>query len=869
MANRQIKDLNAAGAITGTDQFALDDAIGVTYKATATQILNYVHSATDFSDLNNTPVLTTNYAIFSANSDHTSLIESGVVSSVTGDVNIPTGGEFQINGVNINTGGTLANIAYLDQANVFILGQTAANYISNVAIGTQPYACTSTTVNTNLNADKADGYDFDQDVRTTATPTFIGEKLLGSTASRLMSTNGTQDLTSVTDFTLWFTSTGGSVSISDGSNGKVNLEASGSAHSKWQLNSGVLAPLTITNKLSVGSILCNDGQFHIHGGSSAAKMQFTTTTSGELLGDGFKFQLGTTGEFTLLNYQNKPIKFYTNNSERGWVSENGQLLWKYDVDIDTTAKYYKVQGSQLAIDSKSTHWAIGANHCKYSTITLAIAALGATSATNMYWLSLANQTFAELVDFATGIDDFVGVGGECSRITRQVTTYDNVAFNLFEMANSTSDNRVFYKSSGSGSSFLHANKLTFAEGSLTRGAVVCSSGTINMYADEISSVKGYAIGGIDGAQTSKINAFVNTMNVDAAGTDTAYGFYSWTSTSRIYGHVNSMLGSSIGSGVSRGIGCAGGEIYVNANLIAGFDTGIYLVGGITTVNAGYVDGGINVGASATLYANINRYGGSITHNGTISGRIGDTLYSVDTLTVDNSLDVLGSHNETYGAYGWLNVSGNTGTSTGTNPYSISAASRISADEFDAHSDMRIKNVLDSIDTKEALTLINKMDGVKYKYIDVVGKGNSLHHGFIAQKIEDIVSGAVNKKTDFVPSIYSNAVELSYHEGSKELTVSLDKDHDLDVGDIVLLIADTSYKLKVSRIISSNKFVVSECERELKEVFVFGKKVDDFRNIDYNAIFTLNVSATQELSKQIEWLKKKNLVLEARLNALRA
>lgn len=34
---------------------------------------------------------------------------------------------------------------------------TAPNFISNVAIGTQPYACTSTTVNTNLNADQVDG----------------------------------------------------------------------------------------------------------------------------------------------------------------------------------------------------------------------------------------------------------------------------------------------------------------------------------------------------------------------------------------------------------------------------------------------------------------------------------------------------------------------------------------------------------------------------------------------------------------------------------------------------------------------------------------------------------------------------------------
>lgn len=34
---------------------------------------------------------------------------------------------------------------------------TAPNYISTIAIGTSPYACTSTTVNTNLNADLLDG----------------------------------------------------------------------------------------------------------------------------------------------------------------------------------------------------------------------------------------------------------------------------------------------------------------------------------------------------------------------------------------------------------------------------------------------------------------------------------------------------------------------------------------------------------------------------------------------------------------------------------------------------------------------------------------------------------------------------------------
>lgn len=52
-------------------------------------------------------------------------------------------------------------------------GKARCNYYeSYVATGTQPYACSSTTKNTNLNADQVDGYDLDQDVRTSASPSF-------------------------------------------------------------------------------------------------------------------------------------------------------------------------------------------------------------------------------------------------------------------------------------------------------------------------------------------------------------------------------------------------------------------------------------------------------------------------------------------------------------------------------------------------------------------------------------------------------------------------------------------------------------------------------------------------------------------------
>ena len=55
-----------------------------------------------------------------------------------------------------------------------------------------------------------------------------------------------------------------------------------------------------------------------------------------------------------------------------------------------------------------------------------------------------------------------------------------------------------------------------------------------------------------------------------------------------------------------------------------------------------------------------------------------------------------------------------------------------------------------------------------------------------------------------------------------------------------------------------------------KVFVYGEEVDDFRTVDYEGLTTLNISATQELSKQvkkqqalIELLEKKIVALEAK------
>jgi hypothetical protein len=49
------------------------------------------------------------------------------------------------------------------------------------------------------------------------------------------------------------------------------------------------------------------------------------------------------------------------------------------------------------------------------------------------------------------------------------------------------------------------------------------------------------------------------------------------------------------------------------------------------------------------------------------------------------------------------------------------------------------------------------------------------------------------------------------------------------------------------------------------VFVYGKEVNDFHTVDYEALSALNISATQELVKQINDLRAENQSLKSRVD----
>jgi collagen type VII alpha len=218
--------------------------------------------------------------------------------------------------------------------------------------------------------------------------------------------------------------------------------------------------------------------------------------------------------------------------------------------------------------------------------------------------------------------------------------------------------------------------------------------------------------------------------------------------------------------------------------------------------------------------------------------------------------------------------GNSGA--GTNPSgtqgntSIYAQYNMVANAYNAFSDARTKNVFGLSNSTSDLETIRKIKITDYRYIDVVGKGNAPRKGVIAQELEEVYPAAVSRVSEFIPSVYGLAENVSYNDATQELTVTVPKAHGVVVGDIVRVIADTgTVEEPVAAVLGDNTFVLSGVTKSISKAFVFGKKVDDFHTVDYDQLFSMNISATQLLADDNDALEAQVAGLTTRLTSMDA
>jgi|GEM_PF-2402130 len=191
--------------------------------------------------------------------------------------------------------------------------------------------------------------------------------------------------------------------------------------------------------------------------------------------------------------------------------------------------------------------------------------------------------------------------------------------------------------------------------------------------------------------------------------------------------------------------------------------------------------------------------------------------------------------------------------------SISASNVIATPELILFSDQRIKKNFAVSDNSKDLELLKKIKVTDYQMIDSIAQGDKIYKKVIAQQVEEVLPDAVSLTKNFIPSVYRPAISNEFNASTHKSTITVDKVIDFQIGDLVKLITDKGEVSKeVVTINNEYEFVVSS-DVEMKKVFVFGKKVDDFRTVDYDAISMLNVSATQELARQLE--KQQQLIAD--------
>jgi hypothetical protein len=240
---------------------------------------------------------------------------------------------------------------------------------------------------------------------------------------------------------------------------------------------------------------------------------------------------------------------------------------------------------------------------------------------------------------------------------------------------------------------------------------------------------------------------------------------------------------------------------------------------------------------------------------------------INTTTPGYPLDVEATAAYTYNNYGYLNSTGSTGegNSGGNQPFSIYASGRIAATEFDAYSDSRIKKDRTAADPSSSLETLQNLTPVEFKYIDEVEHGSDRKMGFIAQEVMKTFPQAVQSSPGFVPDVYQMSEHVSYNVTNHQLQVTTPRAHGLKAGDKIKLMTEGSAKVVglVSEVTSDRTFTVSDWTGAgVKSVFVFGKEVPDFHTVDYDRIYTLNVSATQELAAQLKAAQDRMKELEA-------
>ena len=185
------------------------------------------------------------------------------------------------------------------------------------------------------------------------------------------------------------------------------------------------------------------------------------------------------------------------------------------------------------------------------------------------------------------------------------------------------------------------------------------------------------------------------------------------------------------------------------------------------------------------------------------------------------------------------------------------------------SDARIKNIIGRSDGAADLDRLNQIEITRYTHIDTLAKGKAVQTKVIAQQLEQVMPEAVSYTRAFIPDVMQVAERIDFREDEKLLTVLLPRPHRLQAGEHIKCLDEKGQEIIVEVLAVPNEnSLLFKFDRRPSQLFVYGKRVDDFHIVDYDAIAMLNVSATQELARRLAASEQAAGQLRAEVEALK-
>jgi hypothetical protein len=322
----------------------------------------------------------------------------------------------------------------------------------------------------------------------------------------------------------------------------------------------------------------------------------------------------------------------------------------------------------------------------------------------------------------------------------------------------------------------------------------------------------------------------------------------------IYNSNNSSTASGFraynqntGYGVEFGLNNSTSEAYVFASSTLSLKFGTNGIMRMKINSSGSIDCQSN---DILTSGNINAQTGTLIANNLAA-------YNSGVIVCANALSIqdTGTYKPYNGSYGYLSSGGNTGTSTGQNPYSINCNNRVKASEFNAVSSIKTKNIESSGKSieEEALKIFNKIPFFKYSYKDKIKNGEGSTFGVIAEPLKKVLPDYVLADKSFVPNILQSCLIRPITSCSYEL-VFKEKLTGIEGSKLQLILLNKSVEVEILKT-TPKRLTISSSEKLPNKGFAYGT-FETCPSVTKNKLFELSMVVLKNTLKRVEILENK-------------